>query len=245
VKNKIILLVLIILLIISQANASEYYADIIFQINENGETIISGTTNHPQLETKTTQELTTKNGPKWIFEINITDTFSEYVYEIILPTGTEIEKIETNSNYRIKTTNEQITIIGTGNEKPINVKVNYIINGNKTGINFMDTLILIIGIIIVIFGIYYIIKNKKNSTKQNNNKITYDKDALTERQLKIMELLEKNDGKITQSELQKTLNYPKAALSRNLNSLEKKDIISKERKGMTMLVKIKEKNQKD
>ncbi|HNV00949.1 MAG TPA: winged helix-turn-helix transcriptional regulator [archaeon] len=109
----------------------------------------------------------------------------------------------------------------------------------------MDTLILIIGIIIVIFGIYYIIKNKKNSTKQNNNKITYDKDALTERQLKIMELLEKNDGKITQSELQKTLNYPKAALSRNLNSLEKKDIISKERKGMTMLVKIKEKNQKD
>lgn len=238
-KNEIILILLIISLTTPLIQAEEFYADTLFEINENGETKISGTTNHPLLETKITQELTTKIGSKWIFEINNNDTFSEYVYEIRFPIGTEIEKIETNSNYRITTTNEQITIIGTGNQKPLNLKINYTIEKKEIDFTFI---IIILLIIILISGAYFFLKNKKIRTFKTQNKPSYDKDALTERQLKIIESLEKNGGKITQSELQKTLNYPKAALSRNLDSLEKKEIITKERKGMTMLVKIKEKN---
>jgi len=56
-----------------------------------------------------------------------------------------------------------------------------------------------------------------------------------------MDLIEENNGQIIQSEIQKKLNYSKAAISRNLKTLEKKDIIKKERKGMTMLITIRKK----
>lgn len=236
-KEIILFLLLIIILILPIIQAEEFYANTLFEINAMGETKISGITNYPGLEAKTTQELTSKIGSRWKFEINLKEIFSEYVYEIQFPSETEIEKIETNSNYRITTTNGQITVIGTGNQKPLNLIIYYTLE--KKGNNF-NLIILILLIIILITSAYFLLKKEQNKNKKQNKTI-YDKDALTERQLKIMELVEKSNGKITQSEIQKILNYPKAALSRNLQTLEKKGIITKERKGMTMLVKINEK----
>ena len=60
--------------------------------------------------------------------------------------------------------------------------------------------------------------------------------TLLQRQLEIVNILEKENNNYTQSNLQKKLSLPKASLFRNLKGLEKKGIIRRERKGMTMLI---------
>ncbi|MDD3083540.1 MAG: winged helix-turn-helix transcriptional regulator [Candidatus ainarchaeum sp.] len=233
---KKIILIAFFLTIISFSFAQEYYADITIDVLENGETIINGTSNHPILNSKTTQEYTSKQGEKWILEINTQNIFSEYIYEINFPQEVEIEQIETEGNYRITTKEGKIAIISVGKNLLLKIKIEYIFNKQKT-INYTNIIIIIL-IILIITGTYFLIKINKNK----KNKTTYDLDYLTERQLKIINLINENAGKITQAELQKKLNYPKASLSRNLNTLIKKEIIEKERKGMTMLIKIKKNN---
>ncbi len=238
-KNKLILTIILFITLLTNTLSSEYYADLLIEVNENGESTFSGITNYELLQPKTSQEYTTKLGNKWTFQLDINETFSEYVYEIKFPIGTEIQNIQTNSSYRITTKDGRITLIGTGNETQLKIKTDYLIKKSE-----LDPTIIIFTIIIfaIIVAGYLLLKNNKSKKENQTTKnLIYDKDALTERQLKIIELLERNNGKITQAQLQKTLNYPKAALSRNLQTLEKKEIIEKERKGMTMLVKIKTK----
>jgi uncharacterized membrane protein len=230
------LFLLTILLIATIVTAQEYYADLEINITNNGETELKGTTNHELLGAKTTQKYTSKQGEKWFFELNVMDTFSEYIYEIKFPERTEIQKVETLGEYRMTTKEGKTTIIGIGKNEQLKIKIEYTIGETKTNnTNYLILGIVILGIITAGIIIFTLMKRK---TKKR--KIIYEKDALTERQLKIMEQIEQTKGKITQTELRKKLGYPKAALSRNLRGLEKKGIIEKERKGMTMLVKIKE-----
>jgi len=240
-KGKILLVLALLLLAIS-ASAQEYYADVVFSVSSDGSVSISGATNHPYFENRTTQELTSKQGEVWALEIAPVGDFSEYVYEIKLPAGSEIIQITTTDHYRISNEGGTLAIIATEQNTPLNIKVNYKINTTQTQ-NFTLTILLALLLIgIALIGGYFFSKRKgkiENIQPTREEKPKYDRDALTERQLAIVERLEKNGGKTTQAELQKTLGYPKAALSRNLDTLEKKEIISKERKGMTMLVTLK------
>lgn len=237
---KKILLICFILFLLTTISAEEYYADILIEIGENGDARISGITNHAELSPKISQEYTSKIGETWYFDLQLKDIFSEHIYEIVLPKGSEIQDIETTNSYRITTKEEKIVIIGLGENETINIKVKYTQSIISQTPDYSYLLILIVIIILITAG-YFLLKNlPKKQAPQN-----YDEDALTERQIKILKLVKNNGGKITQAEIQKTLNYPKAALSRNLDSLIKKDIIEKERKGMSMLVKIKQTQPKE
>jgi uncharacterized membrane protein len=238
---KKMLIPLLFILLLACANAEEYYADITADISLSGETKISGTTNHLLLSPSITQKYTSKNGEMWIFELNINDVFSNYIYEIILPQGSEIEKVQTPGDYRVTTRGDRIAIISTAENKPFSVRIEYMINPQKN-IDYTWVIVLAVCGIIGAGIIIYFLKMKKKPKTENKK---YDIDALTERQVAIVKLIESSGGKITQSQIQKTLNYPKAALSRNLEALIKKEIIEKERKGMTMLVKIKTPLQKE
>jgi uncharacterized membrane protein len=55
----------------------------------------------------------------------------------------------------------------------------------------------------------------------------------------IVETIQKNKGSITQAKLEKSLEIPKSSLSRNIESLVRKNILVKESKGMTNLIMIK------
>ena len=55
-----------------------------------------------------------------------------------------------------------------------------------------------------------------------------------------MELLIEKNKPVTQAEIQKTLKLPKASTSRNINSLELKGLIKKQKAGMTNLIKLAE-----
>lgn len=232
-----ILLITIFFFVITTANATEYYGDLYFNVNSQGTTNITGTTNHPLLQEKTTQEYTSKNMENWTFTINTQEIFSEYIYEITLPEKAELTKINTTDNYTTSTQNNRLIITGIGKNKSLVIEIKYIIPIQNEKNYFNETTIVIILAIMLaaglLLGVMIFNKNK------NKKIFSYNKEALTQRQLEIVKLVE--TGTNTQAELQKKLGYPKSSLSRNLDSLEKKGIIKKERKGMTMFVSFEEK----
>ncbi|MFA6064834.1 MAG: MarR family transcriptional regulator [archaeon] len=236
--DKLYLTLLVLLCISTTAFSQEYYADLSITVSSTGEVSLSGITNHPDLNARSTQEFTSKKGTIWNLAINVPGDFSEYIYTIKFPEGTQIIDLNLPSTYRISTENNELGITGTGEKVPFFIDADYTINQTQnTGIN--SGLFFILGIIIV-FGtfLYYknINKNKTPEKKEETTKPLFNKDALTERQLQIVDYLEKHNGKATQAEIQKATNLPKASLSRNLDGLERKEIIQKERKGMTMLI---------
>ena len=244
--TKIILLLILIYLCVG-VNAQEFYANLNFEVQNEGNTIISGTTNSLELTPRTTQELTLKNGKTWTLFIDTNEIFSEYTYRIILPQNAQIQKIQTNSTYFLSTQNSQITIEGFGENIDLNIKINYTLTPKASQ---PDLIFLLLGaiILIVIGTVGFVIfkkaqsntkTNKKEETKEIQN--TFDENALTQRQLAIVEQLEKKNGQNTQAEIQKILQLPKASLFRNISTLEKKGIVKKERKGMTMLLTLEKK----
>ena len=241
--EKLIFLLTLTLLCLN-ASAQEYYANVTFEVQNEGSTLISGTTNYSYFTPRDTQELTFKNGKLWTFAIDTNDLFSEYSYKIILPKNAQIQKIETNSTYFLGTQNESIIVEGYGEKIDFNLKINYTIVQKDTENQLIPIVIGgLILIIIIFFGITQFKKQKSVTTTRKKEEVTqtFDKDTLSERQLAIVEQIEKNGGKNTQSEIQKTLKLPKASLFRNISTLEKKGIVKKERKGMTMLLTLQKK----
>jgi uncharacterized membrane protein len=68
---------------------------------------------------------------------------------------------------------------------------------------------------------------------------TKDFKGLNLRQKEIMNLLINKKTPLTQTEIQRELNIPKAAVSRNIRGLEMKGLIEKEQIGMSNLIRIK------
>jgi uncharacterized membrane protein len=80
---------------------------------------------------------------------------------------------------------------------------------------------------------FYGFIKKKSPAK----KIDYS--LLTKREAMIIKLVKKKK-RITQKMLEKELSIPKSAISRNVKSLVKKELITKQKKGMTNVLMLKQ-----
>jgi len=242
---KLIILLGLIWLCIG-VNAQEYYANLTFEVQNEGSTIISGTTNSLNLNPQTTQELTSKNGKIWTLLIDTNELFSEYSYKIILPINSQIQKIQTNSTYFVSSKNSNMIIEGFGENINLNIEIEYTINQTQQDMQLIPIVTGLVILILIGITLFVVLKKDKSKTTPatieiNNSENTFDENALTDRQLAIIKQLEKKNGRETQAEIQKILSLPKASLFRNLAGLEKKGIIKKERKGMTMLLTLQKK----
>ena len=92
--------------------------------------------------------------------------------------------------------------------------------------------------------LFFIDKKEKpkigEKTKEDDSQISYK--GLNERQKKIIHLLIESNRPLTQTEIQRTLGIPKAAVSRNIRGLEIKGLIEKEQIGMSNLIRLKKTN---
>jgi uncharacterized membrane protein len=90
--------------------------------------------------------------------------------------------------------------------------------------------------------IFLIIKDKEKTVENkplNDTIAGYDFKGLNDRQKQIVKLLIDRKIPLTQTDIQRELNIPKAAVSRNIHGLERKGLIEKEQIGMSNLIRLK------
>ena len=230
----------------------DHYADIQIYVDEIGKTTISGITQYEGLIVTNSDLYTSKAGSVWTFELNTNEVFSDFIFELNLPKGAQTNYIKTTPTFRITHgDNNNIKIIGTGENRELNILVQYTFEDESLDFSFFGYFFsyLILGLVIlfiILFVVYKKIKKSKIVTEMVEEVkyieelvvgVDYSKLNLNDRQLQIIEILKKY-GEISQKDLMQELNIPKASVSRNLQSMLSKNIILIKKNGITNIVSL-------
>jgi uncharacterized membrane protein len=214
IYKRILLCTLLILIIyLPTTSAQNYYADIKIDVDSYGFVTIDGTTNYPDLLAKDTEVYTSKKQSYWFLNITKDGNFSDFVYVLTLPEGASINYIKNTGFIRIEEDQGKLIINGFG--------------------EFLITVIIVL--IAILIGIFV----KERVKTQDLKKDGYNLKGLNQRQNQIMKLLIDRKTPLTQADIQRELNIPKAAVSRNIRGLELKGLIEKEQIGMSNLIRLK------
>ncbi len=221
---------------------TEYYADINITVDDAGLVRIEGPTNHPDLLVEQSEMYTFKKQSYWLLNITIDEVFSDYIYTISLPQGASINYIKTSGFQGINEEMGHLIITGSGGNESLSLVVQYQINQRSLDLTILGLLLLIlIGIALVLLSIIF--HKKRNKPPQPSALLNQDQQynfrGLTPRQKQIMSLLIEINRPITQGEIEKHLSIPKAAVSRNVHSLELKGLLDIEKIGMSNLIRLK------
>lgn len=239
----ILLTTLFFVIILPSVFAEDYYADVNIEVDNLGFVTIDGITNHPDLLVDDTEIYTSKDQAYWLLNITKNDVFSDFVYTITLPKGSSINYLKSSGSIRIEENLGNLIINGFGENKTFSVVVQYQIekiSGDNAFIDFNLILIIISFFVLLVAAIIFW---KFRTDKKSINKIEFSGEinlkGLNERQKKIIRLLEETGKALTQTDIQKELGIPKAAVSRNILGLERKGLIEKEQIGMSNLIRLK------
>lgn len=227
--------------------AQNYYADIEISVDESGVVDIEGISNHPDLLVQNSHLYTYKKQSYWLLNITKEEVFSDYIYVLTLPEGSKINHIKTSGFRGIEEEDGKLIISGAGQNESLSVVVQYQVNANsdeQVSVDFVIMLLLGMSIIILTgLLLYFAFKNKQKESIGPNvkidNEVGYSFKGLSERQKEIVQLLIDTKRPLTQVEIQKELDMPKAAVSRNVHSLEIKGLIEIEKIGMSNLIRLK------
>ena len=232
---------------------SDHYADLDIFVDETGKTTISGFTDYKGLIVSESHKFTSKNGEMWIFNLSIDEVFSEFVFNLNLPSGAQTNYIKTTPEFRItQGDNSNLKIVGIGENRELSILVQYsfeeLESSNFSFLGFFFSYILL-GLTILFIILFVIIKKVKKSkiveeivseVEELEDKIIghdYSKLNLNQRQLNIIEILKKY-GEISQKNLEEELNIPKSSISRNLQSMSAKNIICIKKNGITNIISL-------
>ena len=234
----------IILLVIMTASSvfAQYYADVDVDIDATGVAMISGFTNHPELE-GSTHAFTSKDGEYWLLNISLPG-FEEYVYSVSLPPHSTLNYVK-SKNVNIATGDGRVVIKGHGSNASFDVIAQYTVDAKPFNYALWITVGVIAVFILVLFliGIFGKVRDRKDdkddlpgvkSYKEHQQKVL---DTLSERQKEILELLKHRS--MTQKQIEEALNLPKSSVSRNIDSLKAKGLIKKEIKGLSNVISLK------
>jgi len=241
--NVIIVICLIVFIFIPSVYSLELYADVIIDVTDSGFVTIDGTTNHPNLLTADNQNYTSKTQDDWFLNITKNEIFSEFVFKVLLPSGSSIYSVTSSGIVWIEEESNRLVIHGLGQNESFSLLVQYQITKSSgvkdpSFINSINIVFFII-IILLVFLIFLDIYRSRNK-KQVADKTSVERiKGLTERQQKIMKLLNESSKPLTQTAIEKELNMPKAAVSRNIHSLERKGLIEIEKAGMSHFIRVK------
>ena len=243
--NKILffltILIIMIIIFLPSSSAKDFYADITIEVDSSGFVSIDGITNHPDLLIDNTEIYTSKKQSYWLLNITKDDIFSDFLYDLTLPEGSSINYIKSSGFIGIEENKGSLFVRGFGENETLSLLIQYQITKiTENQIFKLDYIFIsMIGLILfLIIILAYIIINEKlkiEKTKSNDDNFK----GLNLRQKEIMNLLINKNTPLTQTEIQRELNIPKAAVSRNIRGLELKGLIEKEQIGMSNLIRIK------
>ena len=225
----------------------DFYADLEITVEREGYVTIDGISNYPDLIVENTEEYTSKQQSLWTLAILKNETFSDFIFIITFPEQTTIQSIESSATTVIGEKNGHLTLTGYGSNKSLSITVDYQTEkiSEESGFYGLDTIsfILIVSIIFLIFSLIIIfLLDKKKLTLFKKNNLEFSQNqlrGLNERQKKILALLQESKIAMTQTDIQRELDMPKASVSRNIRRLELKGLVEKERIGMSNLIRLK------
>lgn len=238
----LMLFLIIFILFSPKTFAQNYYADIEITVDQVGNVDIEGTSNHPDLITKNTDNYTYKKQSYWFLNITKQEIFSDYIYTVNLPKGSIINYIDASGFNGIKEEEGTLIITGLGNNEKLSIAVQYQIGKTSEDLSTNDLILgifLILIISLTILLIYFIYEEKTKEKVISKDKNKYNLKGLNKRQKEIMSLLIDKKRPLTQTDIQKELDIPKAAVSRNVHSLEIKELVEIEKTGMSNLIRLK------
>jgi len=241
----IALLSLLTVLSTPSLEAVDYYADLTITVDLSGFVTINGLTNYPNLTIQNTEQYTSKQQSYWLLNITKQETFSEFVYDLILPKGASISYIKSSGSLRIKENLGNLVIRGFGENESFSIFIQYQLE--KQGDSILQEsivyIILLPAILLVSLLILFLfLKEKKTKgllPEVNIKEPLAELKGLNYRQKQIMQLLHNRNIPLTQTDIQKELQIPKASVSRNIHGLERKGLIEKEQIGMSNLIRLK------
>jgi len=252
-KIKLFLIINLIFMIFLINFVDGSFIDASFEIDKSGNVEINGESdislnfdgivmNRSKIS-GTTQELTDKIKDIWKFSLSL-DTDKTNI-KISLPKDSNIFNIETKNEFSISSELDKI-ILEVKDNKPVNLVFYYSVDLTSSRINTSDFLIyLFISVIIingiVIYYLYYQLKNQKNAAnikkpkKVDKLKILYN--TLNEKEKKVIEAVK--SGANYQAKIMEKTEIPKASLSRYINNLIKKGFLIRKGEGKLAEIKLK------
>jgi uncharacterized membrane protein len=238
-----ILICAILIQSVYPVQSQRYYADISITVDSSGFVSIQGLTNYPNLSTFETQEYTSKQQSYWLLNITKKELFSEYVFDLRLPEDSSINYIKSSGSIRIEENQGNLLVKGFGENESLSIIIQYQIKKQNDSFlqeQFIYLILIPLIILISLISIFLIYKEKKNKTAPQNTDFPYANiTGLNHRQKQIVYLLHKKKMPLTQTDIQKELQIPKASVSRNLLGLERKGLIEKEQIGISNLIRLK------
>lgn len=239
-KHIIVCTLVFLVIYLPVISAENYYADIKIDVDSYGFVTIDGTTNYPDFLVKNTEMYTSKKQSNWLLNITKDENFTDFAYVLNLPEGSSVNYIKSSGFIRIREDQGKLVINGFGENEIFSIQVQYQIGKIiEESYIFDPVLILLLSFIIVLIVILVGIFLKEKVKIQIQNEDSYSFKGLKQRQKQIMKLLIDRKTPLTQTDIQKELNIPKSAISRNIRSLELKGLIEKEQIGMSNLIKLK------
>lgn len=251
---RFVLVFLALILFCTSAFAADYYINEEITVFRGGESYVEGSTNLDILGDLKhinekidgyTEELTSKKGRFWLFSYQSLDTLSDLKIKLILPENIEIDHISSSSKESLSIEDNHPVLDFVGQDVPLDIKVKYSFKYAKEnkGFDFGKILIPLIIIIIVILFIFTRKKLKKKPVEKKDKVIDEEKLktiklTLNENQLKILEALINKGGEASQTQLKYLTDVPKSSLSRNLELMSQKHVISKYYSGTSNYIKI-------
>ena len=239
------ILIIISISLVPSLQAENYYADLTITVDFSGFVSIEGLTNYPNLTIQNTEKYTSKQQSHWLLNITKEEVFSEFVYDLTLPKGSSINYIKSSGSIRIEESLGNLIVRGFGENESLSIIIQYQTEKRENSLlqdNIVYLFLFPVIIIVCILLMLLFIKEKKIKVIQPTVDIKEplgDIKGLNHRQKQIIQILQERNIPLTQTDIQKTLQIPKASVSRNIRGLERKGLIEKEQIGMSNLIRLK------
>jgi uncharacterized membrane protein len=243
---RLLIFVIVISLVLPVLPLKAYYADVTITVDSSGFVTINGLTDYPGLLVKDTQNYTSKQHSIWMLNIIKEEPFSEFVYVLTLPKGSLINYIKASGSIRIEENQGSLIIRGFGENNSLSIVVQYqIVKSDESffQVNFVYFILIPAILVVIILLVFFLVKEKRTKEPDMDKREKVAPSAswkgLNHRQKQIMQLLSETTAPLTQTDIQKQLQIPKASVSRNIRGLERKGLIEKEQIGMSNLIRLK------
>lgn len=199
------------------------YADIELRLTSEGTVEIEGLTNYEGFIEYENEDYLTYNGKYWTLNITTQEEFSDVIYKIILPESVTVNYLRVPNLLTIDNKNSRMMVVGTAHDEKLNVILQYTTESKKSSMWWF--ILMIVAFFIALFVWRFIMMPVDKTLLKHK--------GLTERQQKIINIVLENQNGITQGEIEKRTKLPKSSLSRNIDSLARKELIIKEQSGMS------------